>query len=148
MPTVQFEHLTSEPALRDAIKRLNLASSHPQHVLTPLILICCSLCPQVCPPDQQQIISKQSKTVQGLWNGICWHFLFPCAFQFPLSPPISIWAKLEPVRVHLCLCSSVHMQVLVCVCVCTFQTNHLGQSRAEGADQSFVLPSRPSWNTF
>lgn len=66
-------------------------------------------------------------------------FLFPCAFQFLLSPPVPILAKLEPVRVHLCLCTSVHVQV--CVCVCT-RSKLIISVKAEQKEQIKALSCR------
>lgn len=128
------------------MERRNLVSSRPPLVLTPLVPIGRSRCPQVCPPDQQQIIPKQSKTAQRLWNGISKHFF---SFRFSISTFASHF-HLGEIRVcayvHLCLRACVHTYTRtdvasLCVCVCV-RPKLIISVRAERKEQIKALFSR------
>lgn len=111
-----------------AVKRPNLLSFATPMYPNPS-LICCSFLAHC-----QQTISKLKETVQGLW--FFWPLtLFNFRVRLPFPPFLSLRACACPFGAY----TPDTQQVCECVHVCMLQTNHLGRSGPEGADQSFCL---------
>lgn len=102
-------------------------------------------CPYLLLQTTSKSLEHRVKQFKGCEMIFVHIFCFLSLFNFRFRLPFPLGLNYS-----LCVSICVYELAYACksVCVCTCQTNHLGQRRAEGADQSFVLPTRPSWNTF